>query len=191
MNVWKISFLLLAGIILAAIVYLFILIGFTTASDPIPEAKEITGAHNSLTVSATKEDFEGIANTFLHKAMNEEPLPVTMTVGDDIVLSSELIVFSNKIEVKMHFNPIVQEDGNLMLKQSSLEIGKLNLPPSAVLKVLKDSVNLPEWMVVRPKEEEIFINLSDLPISGDLKVKAKQFNLEKDEILLEILIPIE
>lgn len=55
--------------------------------------------------------------------------------------------------------------------------------------MLRDSVKLPEWMIVRAKEEEIFIDLSDLPISGDLQVKAKEFNLEKDEILLEIMIP--
>lgn len=189
MNRWKVSFFLLAGVVLAVIVYLIVLIGTPTQSEPIPKAKEHAKVNNSLTVSATKEDFEGIANTFIRKAMKEEPLPVTMQVGDDITLSSELIVFSYKLPVKMHFDPIVQEDGNLLLKQSSLEIGLLNLPPSTVLKVLKDSVELPQWMIVRPKEEEIFIDLSDLPISGDLQVKAKQFNLEAEEILLEIMIP--
>ena len=46
-------------------------------------------------------------------------------------------------------------------------------------------------MIVRPKEEELFIDLSALPISGDLQVKAKEFNLDKDEIILEITIPKE
>lgn len=189
MNRWKVSFFLLAGIVIAVIVYLFMLIGTTSGSAPIPKAKEMTSASNSLTVRATKKDFEGIANTFIHKAMKKEPLPVTMSVGEDIVLSTELIVFSYKLPVTMYFEPVVQEDGNLMLKQSSLEIGDLNLPPSTVLKVLKDSIDLPAWMIVRPKEEEIFIDLSDLPISGDLRVKAKQFNLKEDEIILEIVIP--
>lgn len=189
MNRWKVSFFLLAGAVIAVIVYLFILIGSAAESEPIPKAKELENVSNSLTVRATKKDFEGIANTFIHKAMKEEPLPVTMSVGEDIFLSSELVVFSYKLPVTMHFEPVVQEDGNLLLKQSKLEVGHLNLPPSTVLKVLKDSVDLPDWMVVRPKEEEIFIDLSDLPISGDIKVKAKQFNLKEDEILLEIVIP--
>lgn len=189
MNRWKISFFLLAGIIVAAIVYVFILIGATAESEPIPPAKENTNASHTLTVSSTKEDFEGIANTFLQRAMKKEPLPVTIQVEDDIMLTSELTVFSYTLPVTMHFNPIVQEDGNVLLKQSSLELGGLNLPPSTVLKVLKDSVTLPEWMIVRPKEEEIFIDLSDLSISGDLQVKAKEFNLAEDEILLEIIIP--
>ncbi|MDS9471236.1 YpmS family protein [Sporosarcina pasteurii] len=191
MNRWKIGFFMLAGIVIAAIVYLFILIGTSSESGPVPKAQVITGASNTLTVKATKEDFEGIANTYIRKAMNKEPLPVTMIVEDDIILSSELTVFSYTVPVTMHFDPIVQEDGNLMLKQSSLEIADLNLPPSTVLKVLRDSVKLPPWMIVRVKEEEIFIDLSGLPISGDLQVKAKEFNLKKDEIILEIVIPRE
>lgn len=189
MNRWKVSFFLLAGVILAAIVYLFILIGSAVESEPLPKAKESKESSYTLTVSSTKEDFEGIANTVLQRAMKKEPLPVTIRVEEDIILSSELTVFSYTLPVTMHFNPIVQEDGNLLLKQSSLELGALNLPPSTVLKVLRDSVKLPEWMIVRAKEEEIFIDLSRMAISGDLQVKAKEFNLEKDEILLEIIIP--
>ena len=45
-----------------------------------------------------------------------------------------------------------------------MEIGQLNIPPSTVLKILKDSVKLPPWMIVRPKEEELFIDLSEIPV---------------------------
>lgn len=189
MNRWKISFFLLAGLVAAVLVYLLILIGTTAESGPVPKAKEVSSSSHVLTVSSTKKDFEGIANLYLHRAMKKEPLPVTIRVEDDIILTSELTVFSYNLPVTMHFNPIVQEDGNLMLKQSSLEVGNLNLPPSTVLKVLKDSVKLPPWMVVRAKEEEIFIDLSNLPISDDLQVRAKEINLLEDEILLEIIIP--
>lgn len=191
MNRWKVSFFVLAGIVAAAIIYLFIIIGAAAESVPIPEGERKASSGNYLTVNATKEDFEGIANTYIQKAMKKEPLPVTLKVADDIILSSELTVFSYTLPVIMHFDPIVREDGNLTLKQSSVEIGQLNIPPSTILKILKDSVKLPPWMIVRPKEEELFIDLDALPISGDLQVKAKEFNLDKDEIILEILIPHE
>lgn len=191
MNRWKVSFFVLAGIVAAAIIYLFIIIGAAAESVPIPKVEKKAETGNYLTVNATKDDFEGIANTYIQKAMKKEPLPVTMKVADDIILSSELTVFSYTLPVIMHFDPVVREDGNLTLKQSSVEIGQLNIPPSTILKILKDSVKLPPWMIVRPKEEELFIDLGALPISGDLQVKAKEFNLDKDEIILEILIPHE
>ena len=85
----------------------------------------------------------------------------------------------------MHFDPIVREDGNLILKQSSVEIGKSNIPPSTVLKILKDSVKLPPWMIVRPKEEELFIDLIGIADFRDLRVRAKEFNLEKMKLFLK------
>lgn len=191
MNPWKVSFFLLAGLVLAGVVYLFSVMAAVSDSDPLPTTKPNTEMYNALTVRTTKSDFEGIANTYIYRAMDKDAMAIDLAIEDEVVISSELEVFSYRLPVKMYFNPIVLEDGNLMLKQSSLEIGKLNLPPSTVLKVLKDSEQLPPWMVVRPKEEEIFINLNDLPISGDIKVKAKEIDLEQDDILLEIFIPEE
>lgn len=188
MNRWKISFFVLIGLVAAVLIYLFILIGSQNESAAIPEAKIPVKSH-SLTVQATKEDVEGIANTYIRKAMSKEPLPVVMEIRDDIVLKTELTVFSYTLPVVMHFNPVVREDGNLTLKQSSLELGQLNIPPSTVLKILKNSVELPQWMLVRPKEEEVFIDLNALPISGNISVQAKEFDLESDEIVLEITIP--
>ncbi len=52
-------------------------------------------------------------------------------------------------------------------------------------------MKLPPWMIVRPKEEELFIDLSEIPVSGNLQVRAKTFNLADDEIILEIIIPKE
>lgn len=191
MNRWKIGFFALAGLIAAALAYIIILFGIHAESEPLPKAKKTVQSANHLTVKATKEDFEGIANTYIQKAIDKEPLPVKLEVAEDITLTSELTVFSYTVPVIMHFDPIVLDDGNLMLKQSTVEIGNLNLPPATILKVLKDSIELPSWMIVRPKEEEVFIDLNALPISGDLQVRAKEFNLDKDEIILEITIPQE
>ncbi|AXH99208.1 DUF2140 family protein [Sporosarcina sp. PTS2304] len=188
MNGWKVAFFSLAGLVAAAFVALILLVGGTTASPPLPESSATQEEGYTLVLNTTKNNFEGIANTYIRKAV-KGALPVELSMGDDVLLTSELTVFSYTLPLAMHFDPIVQEDGNLLLKQSSMELGQLNIPPSTVLKLLKNSVELPSWMVVRPKEEEIFIDLQDLPISGDVQVKAKEVNLAQDEIILEVLIP--
>ncbi|ARD46946.1 YpmS family protein [Sporosarcina sp. P33] len=188
MNVWKAAFFSLAGLVAAALVVLIILIGGTTASSPLPEDTAKQDEGYTLALNTTKKNFEGIANTYIRKAVKGS-LPVELEMRDDVLLTSELTVFSYTLPLAMHFDPIVREDGNLILKQSSMELGDLNIPPSTVLKLLKNSVELPSWMIVRPKEEEIFIDLEDLPISGDVQVKAKEVNLAQDEIILEVLIP--
>ncbi len=189
MNRWKIAFFTLSGMVAAGFAGVLFLLGSTGTSEPLPSTEVIEdGDVNLLTVRTTKKDFEGIANTYIREAMKGEKLPVQMKVKDDVILYSELTVFSFTLPVVMHFDPIVQKDGNLILKQSSMELGQLNIPPSTVLKVLRDSVKLPSWMIVRPKEEELFIDLSKVPVAKDVSVRAKSFNLEKDEILLEVSI---
>lgn len=188
MNYWKAAFFSLAGLVAAALVGLIILVGGTSASPPLPKTNDIAGDGYSLALNTTKDNFEGIANTYIRKTV-KGALPVELEMRDDVLLTSELTVFSYTLPLAMHFDPVVREDGNLILKQSSMELGHLNIPPSTVLKLLKNSVELPSWMIVRPKEEEIFIDLQDLPISGDVQVKAKEVNLAKDEIILEVLVP--
>ncbi|WJY28234.1 MULTISPECIES: YpmS family protein [Sporosarcina] len=189
MNGWKIAFFTLSGVVAAGFAGVLFLIGSAGESQELPAAEVIgEGEANHLTVRTTKKDFEGIANTYIRDAMKGEKLPVQMKVKDDVILYSELTVFSFRLPVVMHFDPIVREDGNLILKQSSMELGQLNIQPSAVLKVLRDSIKLPSWMIVRPKEEEIFIDLSKVPVAKGVSVRAKSFNLEKDEIVLDVSI---
>ncbi|WP_318614466.1 YpmS family protein [Sporosarcina sp. YIM B06819] len=189
MNKWKIGFFLLAGLVAAAISAVIVFISSTTESVPLPDMNTRNMSDNVLTVKATKENLEGIANTFIRKAMKEGPLPVTMKISDEVLLFSEMTMFSLTFPVIMHFDPVVQQDGNLILKLSKMEIGELTVMPSIILKILKDSVKLPDWMTVRPKEEEIFFNLSEIPVTGNLQVRAKTFNLAEDDIILELIIP--
>ncbi|MCM3743154.1 YpmS family protein [Sporosarcina luteola] len=189
MNYWKVAFFVLAGIIVSGIIALVILLEGPGDSDPLPPLNQYSPKGSVLSVKATRNDLEALANNYIRKAMKGEKLPVTMEVQDDVMLLSELTAFGMTFPLMMHFDPVVLQDGNLMLKQTSMEIGELNLPPSTVLSVLRDSVKLPPWMIVRPKEEEIFIHLSELEIAGNLQVRAKSVDLVNDNIELEVTIP--
>nr|WP_285846982.1 YpmS family protein [Sporosarcina luteola] len=187
-NLWKIGFFVLAAIIASAIIALVIFLESPGDSDPLP-LNQYTPKGSVLSVKATRNDLEALANNYIRKAMKGDALPVTMLIKEDVRLNSELTAFGMTFPLMMHFDPVVLSDGNLMLKQTSMEIGELELPPSAVLSVLRDSFKLPPWMIVRPKEEEIFIHLSELEIAGNLQVRAKSVDLVNDNIELEVTIP--
>ena len=188
MNPWKVAFLLLIALIITGVLGFIFWISSPSEKTPIPEAKAASEG-NVLTVKTTKEDFEGIANKYIRDAMKDQPMPVIMDVEDQILLSTELTIFSIKLPVIMSFEPFVEEDGNLRLKQSGLEVGRLELEPESVLTLLKESVALPEWMIVRPDEEDVYIDLSRIPMQSGMEVRAKEFNLKEDEITLEVLVP--
>ena len=172
MNLWKVAFLFLIAIILTACVVFVFWISSPSEKTPIREAK-LSSEGSVLTLKTTKEDFEGIANTYIMDAMKEQPLPVTLNVEDQILLSTELTIFSLKLPVIMKFDPIVEPDGNLRLVQTGVEVGRLEIPPESVLKLLEDSVALPEWMIVRPEEEDVYIDLSRIPMQSNVEVRQK------------------
>ncbi|WP_313890805.1 YpmS family protein [Psychrobacillus sp.] len=188
MNKWKIAFFLLVFALIGSAVGLFYLISTPTDTTYI-EPKTVQQTGNILTVNTTKEDFEGIANTFMAKAMEGKPLPLKLSLEDQVILSTELTIFSYTLPVKMFFEPFVDEDGNIRLEQSSLEIGRIKIPPETVLEVLKDSIELPEWMIVNPAKKEVLIQLASIPMSSGVYVRAKELNLGEDIITLEIIIP--
>jgi len=188
MNRWKVAFFLLVALISTAFVLFVLWISSPSEKTTIREAK-VSSTGNVLTVMTTKEDFEGIANTYIRDAMKEQPLPVTINVENQILFSTELTIFSFKLPVIMKFDPVVEQNGNLRLIQTGVEVGRQEIEPEYVLKLLQDSVALPEWMIVRPEEEDIYIDLSRIPMQSNVEVRAKEINLEQDEIILEILVP--
>ncbi|MGG0657439.1 YpmS family protein [Rummeliibacillus pycnus] len=193
MNKWKVAFLLLFTLVIVAIASATYLITRPIAETPTPTASKLPdGSH--LEVQTTSKDFENMANRLIESSMKTSKIPVKMFVGEDVSLRSTLTVFEMELPITMTFEPTI-EDGNLLLKQKSVEVGMLDIPPNTALKLLKDSVDLPKWMVIQPKEEQIYFNLTemDLPLGEKLKgrVQAKEFNLKENRIILEVIIPAE
>lgn len=189
MKIWRTAFIVLLAVnILALIAFVFYVT--IPAEDYISYEAEkrayVEG--NTLTVRTSKADFEGIANTYIQDAMKDQPIPLTLAVNEDVSLSTELQVFSMTLPILLKFEPHVQEDGNLLLEQKSVNIGMLDIPPESALKLLRDSVTLPEFMEVNPGSEEILLRLTDIPLDDGISVRAEAFNLEEDDIRLRVTI---
>ncbi len=191
MNKWKGAFFVLFTLVIASIVFVGYLI--TTPIDDMasPTIRELpNGSH--LKVETTPKEFEHMANQLIANSMNTSKIPVQMFVDKEVTLRSTLTVFEMELPIVMTFEPSI-EKGNLLLKQKTVEVGMLDIPPNSALKLLKDSVDLPKWMHIQPNEEQIYLNLTemDIPIGENLKarVEAKEFNLQENRIILDVVIP--
>lgn len=186
-NKWKIAFFAL----LAMIVIAFVVITYSIFSPTEQEELKVGSIENSagsvLQVQTTTKEFEAIAQKYLGDAIKNSPIAVDIAVDEQIYLFSELVLFGVPIPIQMDFDPIA-DGGNIRLKQTEVHVGKLNVPPSSVLKLLKDSVDFPSWIIVRPNDEEIFIDLSRLNIANGNRVRAKEIDLKNDKIQLEIIV---
>ncbi len=189
MKKWRFAFFALVVLNLIAVIGLFLYMttpsddykSYQAESSPPPEG-------NTVMVNTTKSDFEGIANTYIADAMEGQPIPLRLSVTDNVSLSTELTVFGVTLPILLTFDPVVLPDGNLLLEQRSVEVGQLDIPPESALKLLRDSVDLPEFMEVMPKDEEVLLSLTEIPINGGVSVRATSFDLEEDDIRLLVTI---
>lgn len=189
MKKWRAAFLMLLTLNIVAIIAFFLLITTPAEKHSLANAdaaKALSG--NSVVVNVTKADFEGIANTYIQEAMADQPIPLALSVDDDVSLSTELEVFSITLPILLRFEPAVQADGNLLLQQKSVEVGMLDIPPESALKLLRDSVELPKFMEVDPSEESVLLKLTEIPLDDGIAVRATSFNLEEDDIRLRVTI---
>lgn len=186
MNKWKVAFLALVLIIIVAT-----FIVFRMATTPIDTAlpPEVSAAEGSvLAIQTTANEFEAIAKQYLMDALTNSPVEIELSIEEQIYLSGEFSVFGVSVPLRMDFDPLIH-NGNIRLKQTAVHVGKLNIPPQTVLNIMKESVSFPSWVIVRPKEEEIYVDLSRLTIAENSKVRAKEIDLANDAIMLEVIIP--
>ena len=192
MNKWKIAFFALAGTILFAIILVVYLATKPVDDVNLTKSSESDAAEgNVLVVQTTTKEFESISKKFLKDAAKGSPLPIDFTVSEDIQLKSKLTVFYTEIPITMNFEPIVDESGNITLKQTGMNVGLLNIPPETTMKIMKDTVEFPSWITVNPNKAEIYVDLSRLNIASGSRVRAKELDLPNDKILLEIIVPAE
>ncbi len=190
-NLWKWAFFgLLAVVILVACLILYLLFS-VKPSDYVEQPVEKKEAMRTLTMSSTTSDFESIANTYIEQAMKgKQDFPIHLQVKDEVILQTEMKFFSSVIPVQMYFDPFVTEQGNLLLKLNELEIGRLNLSPKVVMKLVSDAKVLPNWMIILPKEEQLIIDFSKIPFANGVGVRVKAVDLAADEIELWIDVPV-
>lgn len=188
MNMWKVAFLTLAGAIVLAVAGIVYLVMADAEDVARPEPAVLEG--NVITIQTTAKEFEAIAKQYLGESLNKSPLPVEIEVNDQIQLFSTLTVFGVDVPIAMDFNPDVDQ-GNIVLEQTAVNVGKLNIPPKTVLKLMQDSIDFPSWITVNPNDEEIFVDLSRINIAEGSRVRAKEIDLPNDHIVLEVIVPAE
>jgi uncharacterized protein YpmS len=190
-NKWKLGFLILLGINLLIAIILFSLV-----TAPIKEKEPVkTNTSNedyvSFHVRSNKYDLNRLINHYLKEEAADSPIEYKVLLGDEVELYGTLPFFSEKLKLKLTFEPSAQKNGDLILKQKSMSVGKLHLPISYVLNFISQNYKLPKGVEIRPNNHLVYINMQQLKQKSDLKIKVDKFNLKKDDIAFTILVPVK
>lgn len=191
-NKWKIGFFILLGLMIAAVLLIWILI-----ASPVEETKLESGTKGAnkddvaFNVSTNKRDLNRVINHYLEEEAQNSQFDYQVLLTDEVELYGTLPLFSQELELRLTFEPQALKNGDLILNQRSISVGRLNLPVSTVLKFVRDSYDLPDAVNIQPKEERVYVSMQRLKLKSDIKVRVNEFNLNKDNIKFTLFVPAD
>ncbi|WP_338469555.1 YpmS family protein [Niallia sp. XMNu-256] len=188
---WKRLFYLLLGLNIAIAASLFIIFQLLTSEgqdtsqipEPLPQEEVV-----SFQIKTNKEDLNKVIRHYLEKEQSTN-LTYNVVLTDQVEFSGRVPVLQNEVEVKLTFDPVVLENGDIELYQTGMTIGKLSLPPAVILQFIGNNRSLPDWIKVQPDEEKVYVSLQQLKLKSGYTVAAKEINLKEDQIIFSLGVP--
>lgn len=191
-NRWKIGFFILLGIIVAAILFLWILAVSPAEESKMEPAKKSGDSDDvAFQVSTNKRDLNRVINHYIEEEGKNSKIDYQVLLTDEVELYGTLPLFSQELELRLTFEPQALKNGDLILNQREISVGKLRLPVSTVLNFVSDSYDLPEAVSIQPDEERVYVSMQRLKLKSDIKVRVNEFDLKKDNIKFTLLVPAD
>lgn len=191
-NKWKKLFFGLLTLNFIIIITLTTLIYWPVEKTIMPEPNEYTAQKSSeFYIRTTKENLNELVNAYLDELLQDTKHRYRIELEDDVHLIGELPVFSSTVPLSVHLEPLVQKNGDVILKQKSISIGLLELPNKKIMEYIKKYLPMPEWVTVNPQEEEIYVAVSDMEIKSNFHVNVEHIDLEANNLALKIKVPYQ
>lgn len=146
-------------------------------------------ASSEFIVRTTKNNLNELINAYIEQLLKGTKHRYRISLEDDVHLQGELPVFSTTVPLSIRLEPIVQDNGDLVLLQKSISIGLLQLPNKKIMEYIQDYLPMPKWVSINPKEEEIYVAISEMDIKSNFKVSVEHFDLEANHLAFKIKIP--
>ncbi|GER65737.1 hypothetical protein BpJC7_28730 [Weizmannia acidilactici] len=181
-NPWKTAFFALAAAVAAIAVLLAF---FLFVPDGHVPKQPRPGKTVDFHVETDKADLTALVNRFLQ----EKKMKEKVFLDNEVVFYGTVSVFSEKLGYTMTFEPEALKNGDLVLKQKSVSLGSIHLPVSYILKFVKTTYKLPEWVIIKPSEKLVYIQLQKMELENDARIKADKFDLKNNDISFTLSFP--
>ncbi|WP_085993958.1 YpmS family protein [Oceanobacillus senegalensis] len=189
-NKWRGLFYSLLGFNIIVIIVLATLLFWPVSErEIIPNQKPNTEGSSEFVVRTTKQNLNELVNAYLQEMLQGSKHHYSISLEDDVHLMGELPAFSTTVPLSVHLEPLVLDNGDIILKQRSISIGLLELPNQKIMEYMDKYLDMPEWVTINPKEEEIYVAVTEMEMKSNFKVSVEHIDLEANHLAFRIQIP--
>lgn len=193
-KMWKRSFFILLGLnaffFAVFIIFIFVPASINSdipAADSAPEAEP--GAE--FTVNTSKQNLNELINAYVDLLLGDDRDQYSVILDEDVQLYGSIEAFGTDVPITIRLEPVVQENGDLVLRQKDISLGLLYLPNDKVLEYVERRFEMPEFVYVNPEEENIYVAITEMELRSNFTVSVEQFNLPEDRLSFRIKVPNE
>lgn len=191
-NKWKTLFYSLLVVNIAGIILLIALIFWPVSRENvIPMDPQNEQESSEFIVRTTKDNLNELINAYINQLQKDSPHHYQIALEDDVHLMGELPVFSSTVPLAAHLEPIVQENGDISLQLRSISVGLLELPNKIIMEYMDEYLPMPDWVTINPRDEEIYIAVTEMDIKSNFKVAVEHIDLEANNLAFKLKIPYE
>lgn len=187
---WKQLFLGIVGLNGCFVLFFFIFLFWPLSDTDIPIKEfieEEPGAE--FTITSSKQNLNELVNEYVDHFMNDKADKYTVKLDENVQLLGSIEAFQTDIPISITLEPSVQENGDLVLYASDMSLGLLALPEKKILEYVKKELKAPEWVEIDPKNQLIYIGVTQMEVKSNFKVKVQSFDLKNDHITFRIKVP--
>ncbi|KSU10031.1 YpmS family protein [Lactococcus lactis] len=184
--IWKWLFIILLALNIAGVV--FIALRITSPRDQTVLNQKSTNHSDQKVaqITSTTSQLNELINSYLETYQTKEMTYKFYISNQQAVLEASYKLFGTKIPLYIYFEPLALSDGSISLSVQNISAGSLSLPTSEVLQIVK-SYDLPDFVQVESKKNQVVINLSKINVSGNLYIKANQIDLGKGNFVFDFM----
>ncbi|MEN2767201.1 YpmS family protein [Ornithinibacillus xuwenensis] len=182
--------LLIVNIAVVAVIILLIFWPVERNESPLKE-EEMTQSSSEFIIRTTKNNLNELINAYMNEYLKDSKHKYRISLEDDVHLAGELPVFSTTVPISIRLEPLVQDNGDVILKQKSITLGLLELPNKKIMEYMEKYLPMPDWVTINPAEEEIYVAVTEMDIKSNFQVRVEHIDLETNNLAFKLKIPYE
>ncbi|MBY6037978.1 YpmS family protein [Fictibacillus nanhaiensis] len=182
-NRWRTAFFILLLLTLAIPVTVGVLLFTDPKANELDRSQlgsDVTANQKLLSIHTEKEQVEDLINQELRKKAPN--VNVYVNLRDEAVLNGSFVAFNQELPYQIIFEPEVMENGDLLLKEKDIQVGRFPLPGDEVFTLLKNTIDFPDWVDVYPSDESILMKITEMKTKPGYAIKTEKFDLKKNSI---------
>jgi uncharacterized protein YpmS len=191
-NKWKRNFFALLRINVIVLLIIVLLIFWPVNPNTVPFSEhDATHESSEFIIRTTKKNLNELINAYMYEYLKDSKHQYRVSLEEDVHLIGELPVFSTTLPIQVHLEPIVQDNGDVILKQKSISLGLMELPNKKIMEYMDKYLPVPKWVSINPEEEEIYVAVTQMEIKSNFRVSVEHMDLEANNLAFKLKVPYE